>query len=51
MGKIKVKKNREVGCCLQNGGEQEVWLSLAQCGDGSYEVIVYLGLVTYGNQW
>lgn len=38
-----------VGYFLKYTGGQEVWLSLAQCDDSSYEVTVYLGLVTYEN--
>lgn len=38
-----------VGDYLKNIGGQEMWLSLAQCDDSSYEATVYLGLVTYEN--
>lgn len=42
-------KKEGVGYYLKNIGGQEVWLSLAQCDDSSYEATVYLGLVTYEN--
>lgn len=42
-------KKEGVGYCLTYTGGQEAWLSIAQCGDSSYEDTVYLGLVTYGN--